>query len=169
MKNKDLFTSDSNEWYTPQKLFNDIQDWFNIKFTLDPCATKESAKCDKYYTKEDNGLDQDWGGEIVFINPPYGGKDKKIQDKFISKAYEESKKPNTTCILLIPARTETKRWQNIIFKHAKIILFINGRIKFQKLEDEKLVFKGVSTFPSAIVYFSSIERLDYQYIKTFEQ
>ena len=56
--NKVHFSMKSNEWETPQELYDELNEEFS--FTLDPCATKESAKCDKYYTEEDNGLIQDW-------------------------------------------------------------------------------------------------------------
>ena len=60
MINKVHFSMESNEWETPQELYDELNKEFG--FTLDPCCTKESAKCDKYYTEEDNGLIQDWGG-----------------------------------------------------------------------------------------------------------
>lgn len=64
------FSSQSNEWATPQEFFDDLNNEFN--FTLDPCATKENAKCAKFYTKEDDGLSKSWDNEMVFCNPPYG-------------------------------------------------------------------------------------------------
>jgi site-specific DNA-methyltransferase (adenine-specific) len=165
MKNKDLFTSNSNEWYTPQPLFDKIQEVLDIKFTLDPCATKESAKCKKYYIKEDNGLLQDWSGEIVFINPPYS---RDLQPKFIKKAVDFSiLSKDCSCTLLIPARTDTKIWHEYIFKYASKILFIKGRIKFQTMEDGELVYKQAATFPSAIVMFDG--SIVNQVIGTFEQ
>ena len=60
MINKVHFSMESNEWETPQELYDELNKEFS--FTLDPCCTKESAKCIKYYTEEDNGLIQDWGG-----------------------------------------------------------------------------------------------------------
>ena len=54
-----MYTSNSEEWGTPQELFNRLNQEFN--FTLDICASKENAKCHKYYTKED-ALKQEWGG-----------------------------------------------------------------------------------------------------------
>ena len=54
------FSSDSNEWATPKSLFDILDEEF--LFTLDPCATKDNAKCSNFYTKEDDGLLQDWGG-----------------------------------------------------------------------------------------------------------
>lgn len=64
------FSSKSVEWATPQYLFDELNKEFN--FTLDPCATPENAKCKKFYTKEDNGLNKSWENECVFCNPPYG-------------------------------------------------------------------------------------------------
>lgn len=150
MNKKALFTSNSNEWYTPKSLFNQIQKELNINFDLDPCATEISAKCDKYYTKEDDGLNKSWQGHKVFINPPYS---RNLQPAFIRKAYEESRKDNTICVLLIPARTDTKIFHDIIFPNASSIYFIKGRIKFETLEEGELVLKDASTFPSAIIVF----------------
>ena len=58
MKNKLKvhFSNKSNEWTTPQSLYEKLNKEFD--FTLDPCCTKQSAKCVKYYTQEDNGLIQ---------------------------------------------------------------------------------------------------------------
>lgn len=68
--NKVMYSSKSNEWETPQELFNELNEEFH--FTLDPASTHENAKCEKHYTQEEDGLAQDWSGETVFCNPPYG-------------------------------------------------------------------------------------------------
>lgn len=150
MNTKGMMTSNSNEWYTPKKLFDKIEKKLGVKFTLDPCATPESAKCEKYYTKEDNGLNKNWKGHNVFINPPYS---KDLQPLFIKKAFEESLKENTVCVLLIPLRAETKIWHDYIFKYAKEIYFIKKRIKFETIINGELKQKGTSTFASSIVVF----------------
>ena len=62
------FSSQRLDWSTPQGVFDELNEEFN--FTLDPCASDETAKCSKYYTKEDDGLAQSWSGESVFMNPP---------------------------------------------------------------------------------------------------
>lgn len=59
MINKGLMTSNSDEWATPQELFNKLDSEFH--FTLDPCSTEENHKCETYYTKADNGLEKTWG------------------------------------------------------------------------------------------------------------
>ena len=147
MINKGLFSSNSNEWYTPKDLFDKLDKEFN--FTLDPCCTKESALCDKYYTKEDDGLKQDWSGDtqdwskdIVFMNPPYG---REIKD-WIKKAYEESKR-GATVVCLIPSRTDTTYWHDYCFKGE--VRFLKGRLSFSN--------KGTAPFPSAVVIFSGEE------------
>jgi site-specific DNA-methyltransferase (adenine-specific) len=77
-----MFSSKTPEWSTPQDFFDELDKEFN--FTLDPCATKENSKCRKFYTKEDDGLKQDWDNERVFCNPPYG---REIGD-WVKKASE---------------------------------------------------------------------------------
>ena len=55
-----MMSSNTPEWATPQEFFDKLNAEFS--FTLDPCCTHENAKCKKHYTKEDNGLSQNWGG-----------------------------------------------------------------------------------------------------------
>lgn len=68
--NHGLWESNTDMWATPQWFYDELNKEFN--FTLDPCATHQNAKCEKYYTIEDDGLSKDWNGETVFCNPPYG-------------------------------------------------------------------------------------------------
>lgn len=58
--NNSLFSSKDMTWATPQDLFNKLNDVFN--FNLDVCATPETAKCEKYFTPEIDGLKQEWSG-----------------------------------------------------------------------------------------------------------
>ena len=60
MINAALFSSSTDEWATPQWLFDSLNEEFG--FTLDPCALPSNAKCKRYFTPQDNGLLQDWGG-----------------------------------------------------------------------------------------------------------
>ena len=65
MNNEILFSSNSDEWATPQKVFDDLNKEFH--FNLDPCATEENAKCPFFFTKEGDGLAQNWGGGVSFV------------------------------------------------------------------------------------------------------
>ena len=64
-----LFSNRTDEWGTPRALFAALDTEFH--FTLDACATPDNAKCPYFFTMEQNGLLQDWGGFTVFVNPPY--------------------------------------------------------------------------------------------------
>ena len=65
-----MFSSRTDNWATPTDLFNKLNEEFH--FNLDPCASADNHKCDRYFTKEQDGLKQNWGGNRVFCNPPYG-------------------------------------------------------------------------------------------------
>ena len=58
-----LFSSKSDNWSTPQDLYNELDKEFN--FTLDPCADVNNHKCAKYFTKDADGLKQSWGGSVL--------------------------------------------------------------------------------------------------------
>ena len=55
-----LFTSTTDDWATPQDLFDQLDKTFH--FTLDVCASADNAKCKRYFTSERDGLKQNWGG-----------------------------------------------------------------------------------------------------------
>ena len=134
-----MMSSLTNEWETPADLYKTLDDEFH--FTLDPCATEENHKCDKYYTVREDGLKQPWGGDRVFCNPPYG---RQIH-KWVRKAYEESLKPKTIVVMLIPARTDTRYFHDYIL-HRSEIRYIEGRIRFGEATEN-------APFASMIVIF----------------
>ena len=108
---------------TPKYLFDKISSIFN--FSLDACALPENAKCESYYTPEDDGLSKPWRGG-VWCNPPYG----REISSWVRKAYEESQKEyNSFVLMLLPARTDTKWWWEYVQGKATLF-FIKGRVKF---------------------------------------
>lgn len=142
MMNRSMLTSNSENWTTPDDLFAELDQVFD--FTLDPCASRENAKCARFFTKKQDGLAQDWGREKVFMNPPYG----RELPRWMKKAYEASLQ-GALVVCLVPARPDTDWWWN--FATKGLIHFIHGRLKFGgatksgKLES--------ATFPSALVIF----------------
>lgn len=140
------FKSNDQTWETPIDFFNELDKEFG--FTLDPCCTKETAKCSKYFTEKEDGLIQDWSDEIVFMNPPYG---REIKN-WIKKAHDEFLR-GATVVALIPSRTDTKYWHTYIFPlyyENKIqIRFLKGRLKFGNAVNS-------APFPSALVIFKQI-------------
>lgn len=137
------YSSESNEWETPDELFSKLDRFF--QFTLDAAATEKNAKCKNYYTIETDGLSKHWSGETVWLNPPYG----REISKWIKKAYEESQLPYTTVVMLIPARTDTSYWHEYVTK-ASHIHYIRGRIKFKNSAKGG---NNPAPFPSAVVVF----------------
>lgn len=131
------FSSKTDLWSTPQDFFDNLNAEFH--FTLDPCATPENAKCDKFYTKDDDGLLKDWGEERVFMNPPYG----RAIGEWVKKAHES----NTLVVCLLPARTDTRWWHEYVIGGGAEVRFIKGRLKFGGS-------KNSAPFPSAVVIYS---------------
>ena len=139
-------SSKTDNWATPQDFFDNLNEEFH--FTLDPCANEENHKCNLFYTKEQDGLTKDWGGHVVFCNPPYG---KEIAD-WVRYSYEQSQKPNTTVVMLIPARTDTRYFHDYIYGKAEI-RFIKGRLKFGDATT-------AAPFPSMVVVYRKSNWLD---------
>ena len=137
-----LFSSSTPEWETPQDFFEKYNSQYH--FTLDAASTDENAKCENHFTAEDDGLKQNWGGQIVWLNPPYG----RQIGKWVQKAYEESKKPNTVIVCLLPARTDTTWFHDYCCRGN--VQFIRGRLKFGGS-------KNSAPFPSMVVTFKTEE------------
>lgn len=137
MNTEVMFSSNSTEWETPIDLFNALNEEFD--FDLDPCSSNENHKCSLYFTKEQDGLIQDWGKHRVFCNPPYG----RGIEKWVKKCAEHK----TLCVMLIPARTDTKWFHKYIYHNFNAeIRFLQGRLKFSNCNNS-------APFPSMIVIF----------------
>ena len=140
MNREVMFSSDKNSWETPQRLFDELDAEFH--FTLDAAASDKNHKCARYFTQNDDGLRQNWGGETVFCNPPYGSKETGL---WTEKCCREGQKPRTTVVLLIPARTDRASFHDYILGKAEI-RFLRGRLKFE-LDGKPM---GTAPFPSMI-------------------
>ena len=134
-----MFSSKTDEWETPQDLFDELDKEFN--FVLDVCATSQNTKCVCYFNKELDGLKQNWAEfGSCWMNPPYG----REIGKWVKKAYEESQR-GATVVCLLPARTDTRWFHDYIYGKAEI-RFLRGRIKFVGAENS-------APFPSMIVIY----------------
>lgn len=139
--NEILFSSASEEWETPQDLFNKLNNEFN--FTVDVASSELNYKCKKHYTQKEDGLVQNWDNEIVWCNPPYGRK--------ISEWVKKASESKAIIVMLLPARTDTKWFHDYIYNKQNIeIRFIKGRLKFGNS-------KNSAPFPSMIVIFKNKE------------
>jgi phage N-6-adenine-methyltransferase len=116
MKNRNLKHSDN--WETPNDLYEDLNKEFNFDF--DPCPISY-----KQITPDNDGLLLEWG-DRNFINPPYS---RKLKEAFVKKAVEESNK-GKLCVLLLPVSTSTVLFHDYIQPNADEIRFLRGRVKF---------------------------------------
>jgi site-specific DNA-methyltransferase (adenine-specific) len=151
MINKSMFTNYSNDWETPDWLFNQLNEEFG--FDIDVCANEDNYKLKNYFSKQDDCLKQDWKGMTCWMNPPYTS---KLQDLFFKKAVEESRK-GATVVCLLPSRTDTKRFHKYVWDRNTNkpynnveIRFLQGRLKFSNS-------KNSAPFPSMIVIFKKNE------------
>lgn len=138
-----MFSSKKDLWSTPQDFFDKLNEEFH--FTLDVCALPENAKCEKFYTPEDDGLHQPWDG-VVWCNPPYG----RQIGKWVYTGLIASMLRGSTVVMLLPARTDTKWFHEWIYGKAEV-RFIKGRLKFGGS-------KNAAPFPSMVVIFRPYRR-----------
>lgn len=157
MVSKVHFSSTTDEWSTPQWLFDELNAEF--KFDLDVCATPENAKCAKYYTKDlaspisdiPGGCGQIWkaDGSSVWCNPPYGREIWRwvYMCSQFPHEHELMLERRGVAVMLLPARTDTKWFHQWIYKNEDAeIRFLKGRLKFGGA-------KNSAPFPSCIVIF----------------
>jgi phage N-6-adenine-methyltransferase len=129
------FSSATDEWATPQDLFDQLDAEFN--FELDVCALDSSAKCPTYFTPQTDGLSKDWKKFRCWMNPPYGD----VIGDWMRKASEEAAK-GAVVVCLLPARVDTSWWWDYCLFGE--IRFLKGRLRFGNS-------KAGAPFPSAIV------------------
>ena len=135
---------DLDEQFTPTKVFAPLNAEF--QFTLDPCATAESAKCAKFYTKVQNGLKQSWANERVFLNMPYSN-----IEPWLEKTRQELKAGCPLVVALLPAWTDRKWWHKYIEKSWCKKRFRKGRIVFGMPGNPEGKKRGTGKFPSVVI------------------
>lgn len=124
------FSSASDRWATPRAVYDALNAEFSFDF--DPCPLDGEVD-------GRSALFCEWRGRRVFCNPPYGPKLRE----FLERANEA-----TLAVFLIPARTDTRWFHEIVLPHAKEIRFIKGRLRFGDA-------KKSAPFPSMVVVFSA--------------
>lgn len=111
----------SDEWYTPKEIIDCLGE-----FDLDPCAPMKplwpTAKV--MWNKTNDGLSMDWGGDRVWLNPPYS---QPLITQFCERFAE-----NGNGIALLFGRTGNRIFQEIMLTQADAVLFLRKRIKFYK-------------------------------------
>lgn len=135
------------EWGTPRWLFDAIAKRYG-PFDLDVCATVNNAKCPLFYTPEQDGLVQPWGGVRCWMNPPYG---RGHLEAWLAKAIAETGQ-GAHVTSLIPVRPGAEWWRTFVANAAQVIEYLPQRIRFDGAPHN-------APFDSAVVcWFSPIAR-----------
>ncbi|MCC6235778.1 MAG: hypothetical protein IT580_24290 [Verrucomicrobiales bacterium] len=130
------FSSRTDEWSTPPWLFDALDHEFG--FTLDVCATAANARCARFFTRAEDGLRQSWAGEVCWMNPPYGAG----IAAWMRKAHAATSEEDATVVALVPSRTDTRWWHEVVMHHE--IRLFRGRLRFGEASTS-------APFPSAVV------------------
>lgn len=131
MVNRALFTSYNTDERTPDNLYKELDREFKFTMDVSPLHSLVDMTIDSV----------SWDGN-VYCNPPYNQ-----QDEFLRKALSELQLKNVNrVVFLLPSRTDTKRFHEMILPFAKDIRFIKGRLKFSDHTNS-------APFPSMIVVF----------------
>ena len=133
------FRSNKTEYSTPKLLFNLLHEEFN--FDIDVCASSTNYKVPNYWTLYDDAFTKNWVGNC-FMNPPFG----KGLSKWVRKAWSETKKHGGIKVCLIPVRSNTNWWAEVI-EDAEV-RFIIGEVNFN--DEERGLW-----LPMCIVIFGS--------------
>lgn len=116
---------------TTPEVFDPLNERFG--FTLDVAAAAHNAKCERYYDREADGLQQSWAGERVWCNPPYSD-----LSAWVRKAWAEWPTAELIVMLLPANRTEQGWWQDNVEPSRDhpdsplSVEFLRGRLRFIK-------------------------------------
>lgn len=135
----------SDEWETPNELFNFLISKTGISPKIDVCATYENRKCPAHFGFDNfdktiqDGLNTQWFADS-WCNPPHS-----LTGKFVEKAYLENKENNIKIIMLIPANTMSSNYfHEYVLNNVRASYFpIKGRIKFlQNGKESKFISRN---------------------------
>lgn len=110
----------SDEWYTPKYIFDSLR----CRFDLDPAnAAENGAHVPSFERYASEGLEREWNG-FVWLNPPFGKRNGLVPwiRKFINHG---------NGIILVPDRTSAP-WFHLLASHSDMVLFVAGKIKFER-------------------------------------
>ena len=138
-KNNGRYNGNGRNWETPPEVFDPLHAEF--AFTLDPCATAQTAKCRLYYDEAADGLAHPWGTHRVFMNPPYG----REVYAWTRKARSEADL-GALVVGLLPASTDLAWWHEDVVGHAEV-RYIRGRVRFLTGGP----YRASGFFPSVVV------------------
>jgi DNA N-6-adenine-methyltransferase (Dam) len=145
------YSSASNEWYTPARYLEGVQQVLD-KIDLDPASSTEAnavVRASKIFTKDDDGLKQAWFGR-VFVNPPYGrtedGKG-SLDGAFCRKAIAEYECGNIEACIILVNSVHSQSWQAPLYDYA--FCLVDHRIHFISADGQE---NASPTYQNVFVY-----------------
>lgn len=128
MKSHQQTIGNTDEWLTPPAILDALG-----SFDLDPCSPINrpwwTAKV--CLTELDDWLRADWFGR-VWLNPPFN---RRQHPEWMKKMAEHG-----NGIMLIPAATETKAFDDFVWKRADAVCFVKGRPHFHFVDGSRAPF-----------------------------
>lgn len=164
---KGIMSSARQDWGTPPSFLDWLAREFGWMPTLDAAASDHNAKAECFFTIEEDGLNQPWSGD-VWLNPPFGSE----LPYWLSKCRQEFEHPMKitgerldSIWCLIPARTDTKWFHEIVVPTATRIYLIKGRFNFRF---DAAIAGANAPFPSMLVIWDCGNMRHYPKIQTLD-
>lgn len=130
---------------TPPELFARIAKAAGWEPELDVCAEPHTAKCERFYTIEDDCLTSEWSARN-WMNPPYND-----IPRFLGRAIQQWEDHERMTLCLVPSRTSTRWFQaarDLERNGCATIAFLPERVDFigsngRPFEDSCVIGIGV--------------------------
>jgi site-specific DNA-methyltransferase (adenine-specific) len=167
-----------SDWPTPWSLFAQLNDVFD--FRLDVCADASNRKCERYFTKDDDALTQQWD-DNWFCNPPYHDSEQPCKPKCAKKTcakrgwhrevylpgvhdwveygIQQAWEHRTVGVYLLASRTSTK-WFHSLVQEARCFVNFNFKVKFEGA-------KNPAFFPSVLCVLDPRKSIDILRLRQF--
>ena len=139
MSQPDIFVGDrATDWATPRAFLEWLDNERSWKPDLDPAASIRNTKAPHFFNESDGN---------VWLNPPYG----RAIPEWLEKCAKEIKRKEVRSIfVLVPARTDTKWFHEIVMPHAYLVYLIKGRFNFRF---DEATPSANAPFPSMLILY----------------
>lgn len=135
------------ESYTPKEYLASARTVMGV-IDLDPASNpmaQENVGADRYFTVDDDGLTQEWAGN-VWMNPPYTA---RVINRFIDKLVDHYEAGEVTQAIVLTNNNTDTSWFHQGANAAAAVCFTAGRINFLKRDGSR----SSPTNGQAFLYF----------------
>lgn len=144
-----------NEWYTPDVYIEAAREVFGGLIALDPASSEianQVVKAERFFSKDDNGLQRHWQAESIWMNPPYSQPEIRL---FSEKLVAEWLAGHVGQAVALTHNYTDTAWFHTLANACDAICFTRGRIRFVNPEGKK----AAPTQGQAFFYFGpAVER-----------